>query len=290
MDSILSVRGFKKIPPCPFLPQLSAREVSIFPSTSPVVSIAVLNTIISPLGTSINTTNIMFDIHDICKMELWGGPGRPTICNNTVEEVYNNKHKWSTLYDNYTFHFDDGTNGILKKFPIRPCFYSSNRDIEEHEALSGGVCDNPLHPRHVWLILPRTILQADDGELGVKLFCRDCTNIVNITKEDFKRGNMIDPNDASKGEYKFSFGERVYDKGNNEHAIVVGQTKCFVYIISEATAEWDWARKVSIKPVRRKVGAFESVPSKRALNYRVIAECAAMENFIVVYGEASYIM
>lgn len=231
----------------------------------------------------------MFDVHDICRMELWGGPGKPTICNNTVEEVYNNKHKWSTLYDNYTFDFDDGTRGILKKFPIRSCFYSNNRDIDEYEELR-GVCDDPQRPRHVWLIIPYIVLShSEDEELRAKLFCQECTNIVRITKEDFQRGDMIDPTDASKGLYKFSFGERVYDKGNDEHAIVVGQTKCFVYIISEVTAEWDWSRNVSIKPVRRKVDAFKSVPSRRAVNYRVVAECAAMEDFIVEHGEAFYL-
>lgn len=227
----------------------------------------------------------MFDIHEIMDMELRGTPKKPIICNNGVDEVYNNRHKWSALYDNYNFNFDDGTVGTLKKFKLQQCYHSPEdvHVIEEEQS----ICIDTKEPHAIWLIIPFVVLEP---KLTQHFDCRDCTNILKVAKVDFKKGQRIDSVDTYAQQYVFSFGERVYDTEKDKHAVVVGQSRCFAYIISEDSVTADLLKRKTIMPIRRKIGVLQSVPSRKALNYKTVRACALMEDYVVHKSEGAYIM
>ena len=218
-------------------------------------------------------------------METGDGVGTPIICNNDMDEIYNNKNKWHSLYDNYTFYLDNGAIGILKEFDLRHWICNKNT-VEDNELLR-EVCNNINRPHSAWIIVPFVMFETG---LTERFEPPSCTNILDVAKVDFNKGQMIDPSDESAGRYLFSFGERVYDATKQEDSVVVGQTKYYAYILDAGSIYDDYQKDRTIKPIRRRVDLLNSTSNQKALNFRMVKECAAMEHFVVYDTKYHYVV
>jgi hypothetical protein len=117
------------------------------------------------------------------------------------------------------------------------------------------------------------------------LDCRDCTNITKVTQYDFQKG------DYSEGgvEYLFSFGEVAYDTVSDRVVVVVGHRKTKVYAVSGFSIIQNFCTDVAITPYSRSTRLLRTVASAaNALNYRVVRECADMEQYVIHNSEKAY--
>ncbi len=207
------------------------------------------------------------EVHDLQYFGL-----RPSVGADDVEKVYRNKERWNRLKDNHIFYFTDHTYGILKKF-------KSEDDT----------CQD------VSVILPFKVPIFPDVDAVVKidhrhLDCEDCANIMKVAKTDFRRGHLIEDNNREDTMYSFHFGQRVYDSEKEETAIVVGQTRCFAYVLTTASLLEDIRKGSSLVPIKRKIDTLQGMAARKALNYRVVKECAAMGEIVVHGSDSGYVL
>ena len=199
---------------------------------------------------------------------------RPDVGSDNIEEVYSSKVKWVDLKDNHLFYFRDNTYGILKKFRMADMYCNTSEDP------IGMSVVTPFSRCHC--------LIGHDGHSFCQHFTiRDCVNIIKVAKTDFRRNDRLAENE---GTYSFHFGQCVYDARKNECAVVVGQTKHFAYIVTEASIKANRSRRCSVKPILRKIGSLQAVPTFKVLNYKVVKECASMEDYVVYNSERPYTM
>ena len=196
-----------------------------------------------------------------------------------VEDVYNNRQSWSDVKDNYIYTFVDGTQAIMKKFvPI------TTKEV----ATSSSNTQSPRE-EEVSVILP--ILEYSDSPTTsaststIFLDCRDCANITKVTQYDFQKGDYLE----GGVEYLFSFGEVAYDTVSDRVVVVVGHRKTKVYAVSGFSIIQNFCTDVAITPYSRSTWLLRTVASAaNALNYRVVRECADMEQYVIHNSEKAY--
>lgn len=207
-------------------------------------------------------------------------------CKN-VDDVYSSKDLLAKRMDNHQFYFYDGTQGVLKRFRIRSTYIDPEvvRSIEDLRTS----CTDINRPSQVSVILPlMPTIGLDDETTMHFLQCSDCANIIKVAKDrDFRRNQPMDKQ-QSDTVFSFSFGERVLDTTTKETTVVVGQTRTCTYVISESSIIENMRSKVSITPKRVATKRLSTIMSTKALNFRVVQECALMEDYIVPNSEGPY--
>ena len=69
---------------------------------------------------------------------------------------------------------------------------------------------------------------------------------------------------------------------------LVGQTRCFAYIITKASMMANHGEGTPVTPVKRKLDALKAIVAQKALNYKVVRECALLEKDVVHEGRTVY--
>ena len=228
----------------------------------------------------------MQEVSDSSSNELHDSPFPEDEFFDT-DEVYDDKSTWSDVNDNHTFHFVDGTEAVMKKLLIKKSFLHTVHWVNDLRE----VCTDLDEPMHVSVILPKLELyqegnsdQAWSLDCTEFLDCFDCHCIMKIGHfRNFQRGQML-----CDIKYLYNFGQVVHDMIEDEKAVVVGQTRYRVYLISATSTHRD---NCSNGPKRAYVRYHRDVSKHAypvALNYRVVSECAKMTKYVVRHSESAY--
>ena len=203
-----------------------------------------------------------------------------------IDEVYNNKLNWTNIEDNHLFTFRDSTNAIMKKFQLLPNY--CNKDIVQTIEKLKAVCTDTKNPREISVVLPMFEFFVDitnRASTTLIIFDNiDCANIMKVAKNNFQMGDRLD----NGVECFFSFGEMVYDTVNKETAVIVGHTKKRVYAISCYSRMQCYRRRADPIPYARSCHLMRKVCSSQSLNFRIVKECADLDEFIVPNSERAY--
>ena len=103
--------------------------------------------------------------------------------------------------------------------------------------------------------------------------------IEEVAGKDFRKG---DTNECCDGKcrYKFNFGQRLVDNKNGGVVIIVGETCQYVYVLEHDSSCKDVEEGRCITPLEKPIAEVGTIAMKKALNYRVIKECAAVCEFV----------
>ena len=84
----------------------------------------------------------------------------------------------------------------------------------------------------------------------------------------------------SQQEHYFHFGQKVVDITTSTHAVVVGETFEYAYLLTHESLVTDVNHHSPLLPIKRRIEYLNKCSCEKVLNYVAVEECAKMADYV----------
>lgn len=196
----------------------------------------------------------------------------PEYVQKKLKVLYK-KNQYHKFDDSEVIELYDETVVMMKKVPIKVEYHNL---VDVFDILKTTKTEDN---KKAFVFQPVVKIRGDFDNEMIVLNSNDCRLIMAIAKKNFGPGDRLERT-PSQQEHYFHFGQKVVDITTSTHAVVVGETMEYAYLLSHESLCTDVNNHTPLLPIKRPIQYLDKVHARKALNYVAVEECAKMADYV----------